>query len=267
MKKIAAALALAAILAVLGIGGTAHMAAAQTTVGPIEPVNPPGGCGGNTTIRTVPIDCANKRQYTISGVTFTVFVRLQVDATGNGTASYTLSRRLPQPVPIRVRAHVGVSSNPVLTSDVSGSIPAGSQTGVLTFRVVCGQVDAKAVFTGNGDEDGRIAGPYLCIATPPTVPTTAPTTTAAPTTTTGGTTVPTTGPTTGPDTTPGPSTSSPGTPAPGPSSTPSSGPGASNRRIPATGFGDVFGWLILTGLVLVLGVGGIVSATRRQANR
>ena len=259
MKRLAAALLIPAII-VLGVGGIAHMAAAQT-VGPIEPA-PPGGCGGNSTIRTLPIDCGNARTYTIQGVTFTVTVRLQVDATGNGTATYTLSRRLPQPVPIRVRAHTGISSGPTV-HDVSGEIPAGALTATLTVRVICGQVDVKAVFTAPGDERGRIAGPYLCVAGPPTTPTTAPTTIPDTTPTTGATTSPTT-PTSGPGTAPVTTTGT--TPA---SVVPSTTGGrvSVGSTIPRTGpsVGDIFGWGIVVTLLGVLVV--VTVATNRNASK
>ena len=73
---------------------------------------------------------------------------------------------------------------------MAGTIPAGATSAVLAVQTNCGQVDVKAVFTGNGDARGRVAGPYIttaddCTSTPTTRATTVP---------------PTTGPTTGPTT-------------------------------------------------------------------
>ena len=66
-------------------------------------------------------------------------------------------------------------------------IPAGATLGVAVDDLNCGQIDVKAVFTGNGDARGRIAAPFVTTANDCQ---SAPTTTAPPTTT--ATTSPTT---------------------------------------------------------------------------
>ena len=69
------------------------------------------------------------------------------------------------------------------------------------FAGACGQVDVKAVYTANGDERGRVAGPFITTADNclgGTVTTPAPTT-GPPTSSSGGSTIPTSaGPTTCP---------------------------------------------------------------------
>jgi LPXTG-motif cell wall-anchored protein len=202
----------------VALGGLTGLTRADAqTVGDIY--DPPGGlsgCRGNNVIVDTPYECEGARDYTVQGVSFTVRVEARFATDGTGTASYFLSRKLPQDVPIRVRSHTGISSaSGPLVDDVSGVIPAGQKTAVLSFRFVCGQVDIKAVFTKEGDGRGRIMGPYVCTPPPPTVPTTAPTTD----------TVPTTSP-----------TSSPGT---GVTSAPqTSGTVSSSATLPATGLSN-----------------------------
>ena len=100
------------------------------------------------------------------------------------TVTYTLDAPRSTDTPIRVRAHRGISSNPN-TNEVAGTIPAGATSAVLAVQTNCGQVDVKAVFTGNGDARGRVAGPYIttaddCTSTPTTGATTVPPTTGPP---------------------------------------------------------------------------------------
>lgn len=165
----------AGLLILAGVG-TLTQAAAQIA----------GNCGGNQTVRPAPFSCDSSRTFTVSGLQRTVSVHLQFNADGSATASYTLDKVVPQPFPIRVRSHAGLSSTPGnLVDDVSGQFPAGTLGPVvLSFKFDCGQIDVKAVFTGVGDERGRVAGPYIC--KPVVVPTTVP----APTTTVPATTVP-----------------------------------------------------------------------------
>ena len=97
---------------------------------------------------------------------------------------------LPVDVPIRVSHHFGVSGGGGPSSENSGFIRAGQTTGTVTDSFPCrdGQFDVKAWFTANGDERGRVGGPWIlngteatCLLAPgPT--TTAPATTTTPTT-------------------------------------------------------------------------------------
>ena len=146
-------------------------------------------CGGNNDVKVAPLSCTNTR--TIDGTSFMVV--LDVNAAGAMTVTYTLDAPRSTDTPIRVKAHRGISSNPN-TNEVSGTIPAGATSAVLAVQTNCGQVDVKAVFTGNGDARGRVAGPYIttaddCTSTPTTAATTVPPTTG-PTTSTGGSTTP-----------------------------------------------------------------------------
>ncbi len=108
-------------------------------------------CGGNNDVKVAPLSCTNTR--TIDGTTFTVV--LDVNAAGAMTVTYTLDAPRSTDTPIRVRAHRGISSNPN-TNEVAGTIPAGATSAVLAVQTNCGQVDVKAVFTGNGDARGRV---------------------------------------------------------------------------------------------------------------
>lgn len=241
IRHVAAMLAAGVILG--GLTGLTR-ADAQTVGDIYDPPGGPSGCFGNQRITDTPYQCQGARDYRVQGVSFTVSVIATFDGVGTGTADYTLSRTLPQPVPIRVRSHSGVSSSSgPLIDDVSGVIPAGSTTARLTFMHDCGQVDIKAVFTAEGDSRGRLAGPYVCWSPPSTVPDTAPTT--APGSTVPSTTLP---------------------PGPGASSPPTSGPGASSARVlPATG-NDGPSPLLYLGLAALAGGAWIVVAARRRAD-
>ena len=116
-------------------------------------------CGGNQNIQTAPVTCTNSR--TIDGTTFTVV--LDVTAGGSITASYTLDAPRSVDTPIRVRSHRGISSTPQV-HESSGVIPAGATSASLSTTLNCGQIDTKAVFTGNGDARGRIAAPFVTMA-------------------------------------------------------------------------------------------------------
>jgi LPXTG-motif cell wall-anchored protein len=155
--------------------------------------------------------------------------------------------------PIRFRSHRGISSGPT-TVDRDGVIPAGQTTAVLSAPMIgCGQIDTKAVFTGNGDATGRITAPYITKednceeqATTTTVATTTPTT--QPVETTAGTTVITSASSPAP-----PSSVSQNTVAPPTTAASSTG------QLPSTGSGStwpvaVAGGLLALGLLL-LGVG------------
>jgi LPXTG-motif cell wall-anchored protein len=207
-------------------------------------------CGGNNDVKVAPVLCTNTRA--IDGTTFTVV--LDVNAAGAIAVTYTLDAPRSTDTPIRVRAHRGISSNPN-TNEVSGTIPAGATSAVLAVQTNCGQVDVKAVFTGNGDARGRVAGPYIttaddCTSTPTTEATTVP---------------PTTGPTTGPTTSTGGSTpprSEAVTTLPRNSPpTPSGSSALSNRALPETGSDGP----LLLALSAALVVAGVVLVTKSRA--
>jgi hypothetical protein len=198
-------------------------------------------CGGNNDVKVAPLTCTNTR--TIDGTTVTVV--LDVTAAGVMTIEYTLDPAPAVDIPIRVRAHRGISSNPG-THEVEGVIRAGTTSGVLVVQNNCGQVDVKAVFTGNGDARGRVAGPFIttadnCSSTPATTaPTTAPPTSAG-----GGSTTP---------------TSESGTTCPVCTTT-SGGSALSNRTLPETGSNGRLLLVLSAGLV----VGGVVLITTGRA--
>jgi LPXTG-motif cell wall-anchored protein len=178
-----------------------------------------------------------------------VTVVLDVTAAGVATATFSLGTPRPADTPIRMRWHEGISSGPMV-DEISGVIPAGS-LGPVTLQVratrTCGgQIDTKAVFTGNGDARGRVAAPYIsleiCNQT---------TTTAAATTTTTGS-----------------STSAPVTTLPGSSTSPttagssvaqSSVPGS----LPSTG-GERSRVALVALAALAAGVGILVFTRRRR---
>jgi hypothetical protein len=225
-------------LAALALAGlTAGLALATSGAASALPL-----CGGNQNVQTAPVTCTNSR--TIDGTTFTVV--LDVTAGGTVTASYTLDAPRSVDTPIRVRSHRGISSDP-RTLETSGVIPAGATSASLSTSLNCGQIDVKAVFTGNGDSRGRITAPFVTMAndcqSAPTTTTTSPTTAA--------TTAPTT-PTTSP-TTPAPTgaTSTPSSVSPtsaGASTTAASSSGA----LPTTGTGT--GLLVVSALLVLAGV-------------
>ncbi len=225
---------------VMVVAGAATAGLALATSGTAEAL---ANCGGNNDVKVAPLSCTNSR--TIDGTTFTIV--LDVDANGAMTIAYTLDAPRTTDTPIRVRAHRGISSNPD-TNEVAGTIPAGATTAVLTIQSNCGQVDVKAVFTGNGDARGRVAGPYIttadnCTSTPTTEATTVPPTTGPTTSTGGGSTTP----------------SSEGvTTLPSGSTTPSSGSALSNRALPETGSHAP----LLLALSAALVVAGVVLVTK-----
>jgi LPXTG-motif cell wall-anchored protein len=205
-------------------------------------------CGGNQTIRPAPRTCFNTK--VIDGTEVTVV--LDVTAAGVATATFTLGTPRPADTPIRMRWHEGISSGP-LVDETDGVIPAGS-LGPVTLQVTAtltcgGQIDTKAVFTGNGDARGRVAAPYIgldiCNGTTTTAATTTPatSTTAVTSTTVSVTTLP------------GGSTSA--TTA-GSSVAPSSVPGS----LPSTG-GERSRVALLALGALVAGA-GILAVTRRR---
>ena len=220
-------------LAALALAGvTAGLALATSGTASALPL-----CGGNQNIQLAPVTCTNSR--TIDGTTFTVV--LDVTAGGSITASYTLDAPRSVDTPIRVRSHRGISSSPNV-HEASGVIPAGATSGSLSTTLSCGQIDTKAVFTGNGDARGRIAAPFVtnandCQSAPTT--TTAPPTTTATTTPTGPTTTPT-----GPTTTP--SSVSPTSAAASTTAASSSG------ALPTTGTGT--GLLVVSALLVLVGI-------------
>jgi LPXTG-motif cell wall-anchored protein len=127
----------------------------------------------------------------IDGTEITVV--LDVTAAGVATATFTLGTPRPADTPIRLRWHEGISSGPLL-DETDGVIPAGS-LGPVTLQVTAtltcgGQIDTKAVFTGNGDARGRVAAPYIGLDICNGTTTTAVTTTIASTTTASVTTLP-----------------------------------------------------------------------------
>ena len=140
-------------------------------------------CGGNQTIRPAPRTCTNTK--VIDGTEITVV--LDVTAAGVATATFTLGTPRPADTPIRLRWHEGISSGP-LVDEISGVIPAGS-LGPVTLQVTAartcgGQIDTKAVFTGNGDARGRVAAPYISLDICNQTTTTAATTSTTPGSTT-----------------------------------------------------------------------------------
>jgi LPXTG-motif cell wall-anchored protein len=155
-----------------------------------------------------------------------------------------------------MRWHEGISSGP-LVDETSGVIPAGS-LGPVTLQVratlTCGgQIDTKAVFTGNGDGRGRVAAPYvgLDICNQPTTTaattTTATSSTTSASTTTSATTVP------GSSTTPTTAGSSVAQSSVAPSSVPGSLPTTGGERTRVA----------LVALAALMAGAGILAATRR----
>jgi hypothetical protein len=211
-------------------------------------------CGGNNAVVMSPYTCTKQR--TIDGTTFTVLLVVSNDVV---TAHYTLDAPRSSDTPIRVRSHQGISSSGGAPTDVSGTIPAGGTSAVLSLALSCGQIDVKAVYTAAGDSRGRITAPYVtdthnCTQTTTTTPTTTPTSSATTTPTTTPTTLATSIPGTTPPTTGPPTTVT--TTAAATSTVPGSG-----RPLPVTGRGSglAVGGAVLVAIGLVL-----VSAAGRR---
>jgi LPXTG-motif cell wall-anchored protein len=243
----AVAAVVAAFVGVVGIVGVAGIGAVAAQGLPL--------CGGNQTIRPAPRTCFNTK--VIDGTEVTVV--LDVTAAGVATATFTLGTPRPADTPIRMRWHEGISSGP-LVDETDGVIPAGS-LGPVTLQVTAtltcgGQIDTKAVFTGNGDGRGRVAAPYIGLdicsqTTTTTTTTTAPTTTPAPTTTTTASST-TISVTTLPGSSTAPTTA-------GSSVAPSSVPGS----LPSTG-GEGMRVTLVALAALVAGAGILAAARRRR---
>jgi len=234
----------------LRLGLAAFVLAALTAGLALVTGSPAGAlplCGGNQNVQTAPVTCTNSR--TILGTTITVTLRVTTDSV---TVTYTLDPPRTVDTPIRIRSHVGLSSNSQV-SETEGVIPAGVGTGSLTTALACGQIDVKAVFIANGDARGRIAAPYVtndvnCQAAPTTTATTTPTT-APPT---GPTTIPPTGPTTVP--------ASVSPTSAGASTTVTA---SSSGALPVTGVGT--GLLVVSAVLLLAGVVLVTKSRRGDA--
>ena len=247
----------AMLVAGAALGGLTGLtrADAQTpgTSGPIRHVDVDGdgtvewcsGAGDSDSfpIQDAPYYCEAARDFRVQGANFTISMQATFNADGTGSVIFTLSRpgatqTLPRDVPVTVSTHAGISSTGPLLGEFSGVIAAGALTTTVNFTYACGQNDIRAVFDNT---NGRLGGPYVCWAPPPsTVPDTAPTT--AP-----GSTVP--------------GTTSPGSSA---SSTPTSGPGASVVTLPATG-GKGDGPLAYLAVVAMLAGATVIVLSRRRA--
>ena len=228
-------------VAVVGVASVATSNPAQAQALPL--------CGGNQTVRPAPWLCVNTK--VIDGTEITVV--LDVTAAGSATATFTLATPRPADTPIRIRWHEGISSGS--PDEASGTIPAGSVGPVMlsvTTTTCGGQIDTKAVFTGNGDARGRVAAPFigldLCNQTTTTVATT-----TAPIS-------PTTNAASGPTSTP------PTVLSAGVTNTPAS-MSQSADTLPSTGPRSVEGLLYAGLLALTIGVALRVIATRRLAAR
>jgi LPXTG-motif cell wall-anchored protein len=224
---------------VVGVASLATSGVAQAQALPL--------CGGNQTIRPAPWRCVNTK--VIDGTEITVV--LDVTAAGSATATFTLATARPVDTPIRIRWHEGISSGS--PDEASGMIPAGSVGPVslsVTTTTCGGQIDTKAVFTGNGDARGRVAAPFigldLCNQTTTTV-----TSTPAPIT-----------PTTGAESAP---TSTPSTVLPAGVNNAPSSMSESTETLPSTGPRSVNGLFYAGLLALTIGVALRVLASRRLA--
>ena len=233
----------AAVVVAFGVCNAPYPGHAQTvTSDPIQTTPGYPGCGGNTQIQDVTADytCGNQRTFHLGTLTRTVIAISTFHANGTASTTFTLTGgNAPLNLNLRIVSHSGVSSSsgPVI-DEVTGVMPQGTKGPVtLSYRFDCGQIDIKAILTGNGDSAGRISGPYLCVVAPATTTTIAPGSTA-------------------------PATSSPGI-TPAPSTAPSTGgPGASAQArvvaLPATGsesrpavFYGVLAFVLGTALVII----------------
>jgi hypothetical protein len=220
-------------------------------LGGLAMLSPPAGavptCGGNNNIVTSPYTCT--KQQVIDGTTFTVVLDV---SNGGITVHYTLDAPRLADTPIRIRSHLGISSTGTSPTEQSGTIAAGATSAVLSVPLSCGQIDVKAVFTGNGDSRGRITAPYVTdtsnCATAPSSTSTSSTTAATTTTSVSTTTTPA-------------STTPPSTPPAATSIATTTPPGSGS--LPVTGRGRGLGE---AGLLLV-GAGALLLAIGRGRRR
>lgn len=136
-------------------------------------------CHGANQVMVAPYACTATAE--IDGTTFTVV--LEVDAAGALTVTYSLDAPRDTATDLRVRSHAGRWSDD--PAEASSVLDPGAVSVVLSVgTILCGQIDVKAVFTGNGDARGRIAAPWVTTADDcqPTTTTTTTTTTTVPTT-------------------------------------------------------------------------------------
>jgi len=153
-----------------GVGSGAALYNAATTTLPAEAASGCTGAGSNPNAphQVAPYSCQGTQ--VIDGTTITALLDV-TDTTA--TVHYTLGTPRAADTPIRVRSHVGISSTLAQPTEASGVIPAGQTTGLLLVPLSCGQIDVKAVFTGNGDHRGRVVAPFVtnasnCQTAPPT---------------------------------------------------------------------------------------------------
>lgn len=145
----ATALSLVAICGSYGALVSGATASAQT----------PHNCGGqHAAVQPVPYTCVNAR--TIDGTLFTAVSH--ADGT-HVTVVITLDAPRAVDTLARIIHHEGKSGMGGVENTSSGTIPAGATSITLVDSAPCrlGQLDIKAVFTGNGDSRGRIGGPWI----------------------------------------------------------------------------------------------------------
>lgn len=236
----------AALVAGVLLAYAPHASAQTVTSDPISTTPGYPGCGGNAQIRDVTSDytCGNQRTFHLGALTRTVIAISTFHADGTASTTFTLTGgNAPVNLNLRIVSHSGVSSSsgPVV-DEVTGVMPQGTKGPVtLSYRFDCGQVDIKAILTGNGESAGRISGPFLCVVAPATT---------------------STAPTTAPTTAPGPSVA----PTTAPLSSTPSGPGATAltaTALPATGK-DTSPFVRLAVLFLIAGAAGVLVGLGRK---
>ena len=129
-------------LAALALAGvTAGLAVATSGTASALPL-----CGGNQNIQMAPVTCTNSR--TIDGTTFTVVL----DVTAGGVHHGELHARRAA---LGGHAHPGALAPGDLVQPERprgvGRDPGRGDVASLSTTLNCGQIDMKAVFTGNGD--------------------------------------------------------------------------------------------------------------------
>lgn len=194
-RRILAWAGLIATVVVLGIVAVGHRPTASAAA--IAHTSCPGQ-GAPVSTGSVSYTCSSEGVVTNGGKSAYVRQVLVVNASGSATVTFSLPHgALPFAVGLQWSSHDRLSGEGFASHTVTGSIPAGSTTVVLSNVLVgCGgQQDIKAVPNGQTsithiDKKYRLAGPVVyqpqCFAPPVTTTTTphVPTTTTPPAATT-----------------------------------------------------------------------------------
>lgn len=207
------------------------VAADPPVIGPAP--SPLPYCGGQDAApQPVPYRCATKLKLI---ATRQVWAEVFADGT-SVTVTFHVLNPAPVPVPVVIVHHEGNSGAGLALDSAQGVMAPGQADITVVDSSPCrvGQLDIKYAFTGNGQDQGRVGGPWIENGTGCTDTVTVPTSVPPPSTN-------------GSAPSSSVATSSPSLVTASPS-----GGGASSQTLPATG-GEIWVGLLLAGLLGSLG--------------